>query len=1266
MGSKREMAEKIVDERFQPGSSRITEIESFHRYQVASELCRGRRVLDAACGEGYGTAMLARSAASAVGVDLSEEAVKAASAKYAANNLSYVVGDVLALPFADASFDCVVSFETIEHVTDPRRFVAEIRRVLKPSGLLVLSSPNRRAFDRRNRCENGGNPYHLHEMEQDELLSLVREFFPQVAVHAQDAFYNSVIGGEKLPGRFFVKNAAGDVLTHETLRTPQYSIVLATDVGTLPTLQPSSYLDATFDADDGYCWDDESVPNQFGLRGELERLQDTCGKLKATVAAGEAELAEERMSLAARDAALAEGKSQVERLQLTIAENAVALAEGRKTLAAQDEMLAERTAQIERLQLTVGENEVALSEKDTALAEKETALAEKEAAIAEKDVALAEKDAALARSEGDRRELRLVLESCKRELNARCRDLAVARDRVRETRTEIARAQGETEAVRTELSALQREKGELDLRLAAATRAAEGLNVQLKSANEKSEAMAREAASRKTELDEAKTRFEQEHAKAEYLYYLLEEMKKSWSWRLVGKRRLRKRAGDWFRRLVACLHRAGKVVFLRLPMSFVTRRRIKDVLYSRFGWLLKDVKGYQDWIQLNRLIEELMVSEDTGLIVPGDVPLTSIVIPVYNNLALTRVCIQSIYDNRGKSPFEIIVVDDCSTEDIGALQREFPDVRVVRNERNSGFLLTANRGGREARGEYVVFLNNDTSVLPGWLDELTTALYGHPEAGMIGSQLIHMGTRRLQESGNLICKDGRMLPLGRGEDPNHPEFTYFREVDFCSAASIILRKSVFDEMRGFDTAYAPAYFEDPDLALRLQKAGYRNYVMPLSRVMHQEMASYGATLSERCERNRKFFVDRWKDYLAEHSLYDTPEAMSAERKFPRPRVLYIDAEVPMADRGSGGMDAIYFMEYFLRRGYEVVFHGEYTPGFVPKYTSILLRMGVECVYAPQRQIWEYIASNGWTFSLVFVSRIYQARCFDRLLKRHCPQAAYVFNTVDVHFVREQLEAELRKDENLRRLAADTKRYELQVAGAADATIVISKDEKRLLTDEYGLGNVWHVPQMREVRGRAENTNRSGAVFIGSAHPPNMDGLKYFHDEILPLLPKDFKLTVVGGALKKVMGEMQEYSALLACPQFEFVGFVQELGDVLDTALMTVAPLRYGAGTKGKVASSMSYGVPCVSSRFGTEGTGMEDGENILIASTPEEFAAGIRRLSEDAALWQKISDGGIRFLRDNYSRATVDGIMDRMLATVDACRKSSSWVRTPILPKVDD
>jgi glycosyltransferase involved in cell wall biosynthesis len=331
-------------------------------------------------------------------------------------------------------------------------------------------------------------------------------------------------------------------------------------------------------------------------------------------------------------------------------------------------------------------------------------------------------------------------------------------------------------------------------------------------------------------------------------------------------------------------------------------------------------------------------------------------------------------------------------------------------------------------------------------------------------------------------------------------------------------------------------------------------------------------------------------------------------------------------------------------------------------------MGVECIYEPQLKIWEYLASYGKTFNYLFVSRIYQARCFDRLLKQYCPQAAYIFNTVDVHFVREKLEAELHNDDTMRQLAEATRKYELAVAESADATIVISKDEKVLLEKEYSLTNIYHIPQARELFGLAPNKKRRGAVFIGSAHPPNMDGLRYFHDEILPLLPSDFKLTIIGEALKFMIGKDDKYKDLLKCPQFHFAGFVRDLADELDYAKITIAPLRYGAGTKGKVASSMSYGVPCVSSNFGTEGTGMEHGENIMIARDAASFAQYIRQLMEDEELWKKISDGGIKFIRDNYAPETVEKMMDKLLDDVKArhLQQHSNWFNSPVLPKVDE
>ena len=202
--------------------------------------------------------------------------------------------------------------------------------------------------------------------------------------------------------------------------------------------------------------------------------------------------------------------------------------------------------------------------------------------------------------------------------------------------------------------------------------------------------------------------------------------------------------------------------------------------------------------------------------------MTSVIIPVYNNLKLTVKCLNSIYSAGTGVPFEVILVDDASKENIRSLTHDFPRIRVIRNESNLGFLRTANRGAKEARGEYLLFLNNDTEVLPGWLDELAVALYHHPEAGMIGSQLIHLHTGRLQESGNLICGNGEIIPLGRGIDPMHPEFTYFREVDFSSAASIIVSRRRFESVGGFDPVYIPAYFEDPDLALKFRKNGWKN------------------------------------------------------------------------------------------------------------------------------------------------------------------------------------------------------------------------------------------------------------------------------------------------------------------------------------------------------------------------------------------------------------------------------------------------------------
>jgi len=339
------------------------------------------------------------------------------------------------------------------------------------------------------------------------------------------------------------------------------------------------------------------------------------------------------------------------------------------------------------------------------------------------------------------------------------------------------------------------------------------------------------------------------------------------------------------------------------------------------------------------------------------------------------------------------------------------------------------------------------------------------------------------------------------------------------------------------------------------------------------------------------------------------------------------------------MDAVFFMDRMVKAGYQVVFFGENMPEDRKRYEEDLERMGIEVLRPSQVKIARYLREHGREFDLVFVSRVYTARKLDRLLRLYAPQAAYVFDTVDLHFIRERREADLANDDSMRLHALMTEVLELTVAARADAVIVISSEEKELLEREYGMPHVRHIPQARDCFGsRTPFAERRGIAFVGSAHPPNLDALRFYVQEILPRLEArgiDGTLTVIGEALRNDLLAQEKYQCVTACPKIKLAGYVEDLGTCFDHVRLTVAPLRYGAGTKGKVASSMAWGVPCVSTRFGTEGTGMIDGDHVRIADTPDAFADAMAELLTDEAAWRKISDGGVRFLREHYAPETV-------------------------------
>jgi GT2 family glycosyltransferase len=214
-------------------------------------------------------------------------------------------------------------------------------------------------------------------------------------------------------------------------------------------------------------------------------------------------------------------------------------------------------------------------------------------------------------------------------------------------------------------------------------------------------------------------------------------------------------------------------------------------------------------------------------------------------------------------------LDDASDDGTPGVLAALPGVRHLRNEANLGFLESCNRAAGEARGAYLLFLNNDTEVQEGWLDSMV-ALFGADErAGLVGAKLL-FPDGRLQEAGGIVWRDGSAHHRGRYDDPRRPEYNHVREVDYCSGACLLIESSLFRALGGFDTRYAPAYYEDTDLAFRVRHAGKKVLYQPQAVVVHHEGVSNGTDTRSGIKAhqvaNQAKFRERWRKELEAYHM----------------------------------------------------------------------------------------------------------------------------------------------------------------------------------------------------------------------------------------------------------------------------------------------------------------------------------------------------------------------------------------------------------------
>ncbi len=609
----------------------------------------------------------------------------------------------------------------------------------------------------------------------------------------------------------------------------------------------------------------------------------------------------------------------------------------------------------------------------------------------------------------------------------------------------------------------------------------------------------------------------------------------------------------------------------------------------------------------------------------------SIIIPVFNQLEYTHACLASLQTVEESTPFEIIIVDDCSTDRTSEVLSHVDGVTYLRNEKNSGFVNSCNRGAKEARGKYLVFLNNDTLVKPGWLTALLETFSEEPQAAVVGSKLVYPDGR-LQEAGGIIWRDASGWNFGKFDDPGKPEYNYLREVDYCSGAALMVPKALFENVGGFDSRYAPGYYEDTDLAFKVRRAGYKVLYQPLSEVIHYEGATGGTDLSTGAKKhqeiNRSTFAETWADDLITRPA--NGDVASLRRLAPgRKDILVIDHHLPMPDRDSGSLRMFQILKLLHQLGHRVTFIPDNLAD-MPPYTAELQRRGIKVVHYPYvKKVREYLTSHGSEFDVVILSRCEFARKHVADVRKHAPQSRIIFDTVDLHFLREESEARLTGDAEIRRKAQQTKQWEYDLIDQADETWVVSSTEQRLLQKEWPNKSFQLVSNIVDAPGSSTPFMlRRDLLFIGGfLHPPNIDAVLFFLKEIYPLVRER-----LGEAKFYIIGDKAPPEIVaLANERIIVAGLQRDVRPFFDNVRLSVAPLRFGAGVKGKINQSMSFGVPVVATSLAVEGTELRDGEEILVADQPEDFAQAIIELYESEQLWSKISENGLKKTRALYS-----------------------------------
>ncbi len=480
-----------------------------------------------------------------------------------------------------------------------------------------------------------------------------------------------------------------------------------------------------------------------------------------------------------------------------------------------------------------------------------------------------------------------------------------------------------------------------------------------------------------------------------------------------------------------------------------------------------------------------------------------------------------------------------------------------------------------------------------------------------------------------LKRDGVLQTPAAGTPSDHPYHGYRRVVEAASSLLVILKTTWLSllEIEIIQAYHTPMY-QVTELIWQLKQ--HHQQTLYQAVLCYEQDQPYPSFTEQDYRHDNQYFYQRWAEHLPTQFAPFSRQLDAVLNPQQQPTVLVIDATLPMYDEDSGSLRLYTLLKIWVSLGYQITFFPDNLDSQF-KYRYALEALGIE-VFHGQYGIADALAYRQFDFALI--SRVEIGHRYIPFIRLLSPRTVIFYDTVDIHYIREQRQAEIENNPALAAQAQTTKRKELSNCILADRVITVTQDDANHLRQELPHLTFSVIPNIHVSQPLPETTwkQRDGLVFVGNYnHHPNQDAVCYFVEAVLPQIQTqlpDVCLYLIGSNIKDQL-------TALANEHVKITGWVEQLEPELAQRRVFVSYLRYGAGMKGKLGQALSLGLPVVTTTMGAEGMGLVNEETALIADDPDSFAQAVYRLYTDSRLWGKLAHQGREYIEQHYGESAV-------------------------------